>query len=170
MSSPIICRCHLGWCCAGDEERLGTPVHAPASFPVYRHREAQTRPQAQAHPVGPADRAQYQAQPGAHDPTIDPAAALPAYVELAPDLVLLDLMMPGIDGFQLLEAFARHDRPDEFRPVLVLTADTTIQARRRALSLGAKDFVAKPFDVIEVALRISNLLETRVLYDRLRQI
>ena len=99
----------------------------------------------------------------------DPAAALPAYVELAPDLVLLDLMMPGVDGFQLLEAFARHDRPDEFRPVLVLTADTTIQARRRALSLGAKDFVAKPFDVIEVALRISNLLETRVLYEKLRQ-
>ncbi|OZA94437.1 response regulator [Altererythrobacter sp. H2] len=100
----------------------------------------------------------------------DPERALAAYVELEPDLVLLDLMMPGVDGFQLLEAFARHDRPDEFRPVLVLTADTTIQARRRALSLGAKDFVAKPFDVIEVALRISNLLETRVLYEKLRAV
>lgn len=96
----------------------------------------------------------------------DPSTALQAYVELEPDLVLLDLMMPVVDGFQLLDAFGRHDRADEFRPVLVLTADTTIQARRRALALGAKDFVAKPFDVIEVALRISNLLETRILYER----
>ncbi|MFC4290991.1 response regulator [Sphingorhabdus arenilitoris] len=99
----------------------------------------------------------------------DPTAAMETYVDVAPDLVLLDLMMPQVDGFQLLEAFSRHDNPDEFRPVLVLTADTTLQARRRALSLGAKDFVAKPFDVIEVALRISNLLETRLLYEQLRQ-
>lgn len=98
----------------------------------------------------------------------DPTAAAAAYAELAPDIVLLDLMMPRVDGFQLLEAFARHDRADEYRPVLVLTADTTLQARRRALALGAKDFVSKPFDVIEVALRIGNLLETRVLYERLR--
>lgn len=98
----------------------------------------------------------------------DPAKAMQAYVDLEPDLVLLDLMMPEVDGFQLLEAFGRHDRAEEFRPVLVLTADTTLQARRRALALGAKDFVAKPFDVIEVALRISNLLETRILYERLR--
>jgi CheY-like chemotaxis protein len=99
----------------------------------------------------------------------DPALALEAFVRLAPDIVLLDLMMPEVDGFQLLEAFKRHDRADEFRPVLVLTADTTLQARRRALALGAKDFVNKPFDVIEIALRIANLLETRILYERLRQ-
>lgn len=98
----------------------------------------------------------------------EPKSALAAYIDLEPDLVLLDLMMPEVDGFQLLEAFGRHDRAEEFRPVLVLTADTTLQARRRALALGAKDFVAKPFDVVEVALRISNLLETRVLYERLR--
>lgn len=98
----------------------------------------------------------------------DSSAALQTYIDLQPDLVLLDLMMPEVDGFQLLEAFSRHDAPDEFRPVLVLTADTTIQAKRRALALGAKDFVAKPFDVIEVGLRISNLLETRILYERLR--
>lgn len=98
----------------------------------------------------------------------DPTQATAAYAELRPDLVLLDLMMPQVDGFQLLEAFARHDRADEFRPVLVLTADTTLQARRRALALGAKDFVSKPFDVIEVALRISNLLETRILYEHVK--
>jgi len=100
----------------------------------------------------------------------DPEKALDAYISLSPDLVLLDLMMPKIDGFQLLEAFSRHDKSDEFRPVLVLTADTTLQTRRRALALGAKDFVSKPFDVIEVALRISNLLETRILYERLKQV
>lgn len=98
----------------------------------------------------------------------EPTNALSVYIDWQPDLVLLDLMMPEIDGFQLLEAFSRHNAPDEFRPILVLTADTTIQARRRALALGAKDFVAKPFDVIEVGLRISNLLETRLLYERLR--
>ena len=97
----------------------------------------------------------------------DSTRALEAYVTLAPDLVLLDLMMPVVDGFQLLEAFGRHDRAEQFRPVLVLTADTTIQARRRALALGAKDFVSKPFDVIEMSLRIANLLETRILYERL---
>lgn len=99
----------------------------------------------------------------------DPAEAVAAYVELQPDLVLLDLMMPVVDGFQLLEAFGRHDRADEFRPILVLTADSTVETRRRALALGAKDFVTKPFDVIEVALRISNLLETRILYSKLRR-
>lgn len=98
----------------------------------------------------------------------DSRDALASYMELQPDLVLLDLMMPEVDGFQLLEAFSRHDAPDEYRPVLVLTADTTLQAKRRALALGAKDFVAKPFDVVEVGLRIANLLETRLLYERLR--
>lgn len=98
----------------------------------------------------------------------DSSKALQTYIDVEPDIVLLDLMMPEVDGFQLLEAFSRHDSASEFRPVLVLTADTTIQARRKALALGAKDFVAKPFDVIEVGLRISNLLETRLLYERLR--
>ncbi|KWV91791.1 response regulator [Erythrobacter sp. YT30] len=100
----------------------------------------------------------------------DSSEALKTYIDIEPDLVLLDLMMPEIDGFQLLEAFSRHDAADEFRPVLVLTADTTIQARRKALALGAKDFVSKPFDLIEVGLRISNLLETRLLYERVRAV
>lgn len=98
----------------------------------------------------------------------DSTQALSTYIDFEPDIVLLDLMMPEVDGFQLLEAFSRHDAEDEFRPVLVLTADTTIQTRRKALALGAKDFVAKPFDVIEIGLRIANLLETRILYERLR--
>ncbi len=98
----------------------------------------------------------------------DPEEALECFPALSPDLVLRDLMMPNLDGFPLLEAFRRHARPDEYFPILVLTADTTLQARRRALALGASDFVSKPFDVIEVALRISNLLETRILYEKIR--
>lgn len=98
----------------------------------------------------------------------DPRQALEAFVRLSPDVVLLDLMMPDVDGYGLLDAFRRQTAPGDFRPVLVLTADATTSARRRALSLGARDFVSKPFDVVEVALRIANLLETRVLYERLR--
>jgi DNA-binding response OmpR family regulator len=98
----------------------------------------------------------------------DPTTALSTFADYAPDLILLDLMMPDVDGFQLLEALKRYDRADDFLPVLVLTADTTLQARRRALSLGASDFVSKPFDLVEVGLRISNLLETRILYERLK--
>ncbi|RIJ31345.1 response regulator [Henriciella algicola] len=98
----------------------------------------------------------------------DPSQAIEKLVEVDPHIILLDLMMPDIDGYQLLDSFRRQSRPDEFRPVLVLTADTTLQARRRALSLGAKDFVSKPFDVIEIALRISNLLETQILYERVQ--
>ncbi|RIJ24610.1 response regulator [Henriciella barbarensis] len=98
----------------------------------------------------------------------DPMQAVEKLVEFDPHIILLDLMMPDIDGYQLLDSFRRQSRPEEFRPVLVLTADTTLQARRRALSLGAKDFVSKPFDVIEIALRISNLLETQILYERVR--
>lgn len=99
----------------------------------------------------------------------DPTRAMEAFIDFEPHIVLLDLMMPGIDGYQLLDAFRRHMRADEFRPILVLTADTNVQARRRALALGAKDLVVKPFDVIEVGLRIANLLETQILYERLRE-
>jgi DNA-binding response OmpR family regulator len=60
--------------------------------------------------------------------------------------------------------------PHDFRPVLVLTADATRDARRRALALGAKDFLTKPFDHVEAMLRVWNLLETRHLYRRLQQL
>lgn len=98
----------------------------------------------------------------------EPDQALDLYVAFDPDLVLLDLMMPGLSGYAVLERLARQTAPDDFRPVLVITADATTEAKRRALSLGAKDFLTKPFDTIEAMLRVWNLLETRALYKRLR--
>jgi len=102
--------------------------------------------------------------------TTDPQQVVDLYTAFQPDLVLLDLLMPELNGFAVLEQLARLRVPDEFRPVLVLTADATLEAKRRALSLGAKDFLTKPFDTVEAMLRIWNLLETRQLYQRLKQL
>lgn len=99
--------------------------------------------------------------------TTAPEQALDLFSAFEPDLVLLDLMMPGLSGYAVLERLERRRPEHEFRPVLVLTADATSEAKRRALSLGAKDFLTKPFDHVEAMLRVWNLLETRLLYKRL---
>jgi EAL domain-containing protein (putative c-di-GMP-specific phosphodiesterase class I) len=91
------------------------------------------------------------------------------FAEAGPDLILLDLHMPHLDGFAVMEALAPLIGPDEFVPVVVLTSDSTSEVRQRALAAGATDFVTKPFDATEVLLRIHNLLETRSLHVRLRQ-
>lgn len=102
--------------------------------------------------------------------TADSTRALDLFNAFEPDLVLLDLMMPELDGYALLEMLSRHIPQDEYLPVLVITADATIAAKRKALALGAKDFLNKPFDTIEAMLRVWNLLETRVLYRRLKSL
>lgn len=102
--------------------------------------------------------------------TTESEQAMDLFVAFDPDLVLLDLMMPVLSGYAVLERLERRRAPDDFRPVLVLTADATTEAKRRALSLGAKDFLTKPFDSVEVVLRICNLLETRLLYKQLQQL
>lgn len=102
--------------------------------------------------------------------TVDPRDAVDMFRDLQPDIVLLDLMMPHIDGFQLLEAFSRLIGPRSFVPILVLTADVSVTTRRRALSLGAKDFLVKPLDAVETVLRIVNLLETRFLFLELQRL
>jgi putative two-component system response regulator len=84
-----------------------------------------------------------------------------------PDLVLLDLHMPKRDGFLVLEDLAPFTSGGGHLPVVMLTGDATQDVKRRALRLGAKDFVGKPFDGAEVLLRIRNLLETRLLYQAL---
>ena len=82
------------------------------------------------------------------------------------DLILLDLLMPVMDGFQVLEALKASDS-DAYIPVLVITAQPA--HKLRALDAGARDFISKPFDLIEVKTRIRNLLEVRLLYKKLNE-
>ena len=93
----------------------------------------------------------------------DPQQFLERLPHLAPHLVLLDLHMPGLDGYAVLERLRRKAGPADL-PVLVLTADTTRDATRRALELGANDFLTKPLDATELVLRVRNLLEARELH------
>jgi putative two-component system response regulator len=96
--------------------------------------------------------------------TTDSTRALDLFLSSSPDIVLLDLHMPRLDGYAVLEQIVRRVPSGTYLPVLMLTADITPQAKQRALSLGAKDFLSKPFDPDEVVLRIRNLLETRRLH------
>ena len=99
----------------------------------------------------------------------DSREVIPAFIDFLPDLVLLDLQMPYLDGFAVMKQLqACMDRGD-FLPILVLTADITPEAKRRALSEGALDFLTKPFDATEVILRIKNLLQTRSLHLQLQK-
>ena len=80
------------------------------------------------------------------------------------DLILLDLQMPGMDGFQVMEGLKTNEA-DGYLPVLVITAQPG--HKLRALQAGAKDFISKPFDLVEVKTRIRNMLEVRLLYKKL---
>jgi len=86
-----------------------------------------------------------------------------------PDLILLDVHMSGMDGFEVLEQITAHNRSDDRVPVIMITADASAETKRRALELGANDFVGKPFDSGEILLRIRNHLETRFLHQKLRE-
>ncbi|HZJ17426.1 MAG TPA: response regulator [Chthoniobacteraceae bacterium] len=101
--------------------------------------------------------------------TTDSRQALPLYFSFQPDLVLLDLHMPHLDGYAVIGQLKAAVPPDEYLPILVLTADVTIETKRRALAAGAKDLVTKPLDNFEVVLRINNLLENRFLHAELQR-
>ena len=101
------------------------------------------------------------------DVVTDPSKALDVFAALAPDLIILDLTMPVLDGFEILRLLRETSDPP---PVLVLTADCSTAARNKALALGAKDFVNKPYDHEELALRAQNLLETRALHNNLLEL
>lgn len=99
----------------------------------------------------------------------DPRRVLPFVAAQPVDLILLDLMMPQLDGFAVMEQVRGTLAEGDYLPILVLTADVSPQTRQRALASGAKDFLTKPFDRIELVQRVSNLLETRLLYLRLQR-
>ncbi len=95
--------------------------------------------------------------------TTDSREATSLYVQFRPDLILLDLHMPHKDGLQVMDELNQIAEAS-YLPILMLTGDISPEARREALSRGAKDFVNKPFNSDEVLLRIRTLLETRFLY------
>ena len=100
--------------------------------------------------------------------TTDPRWAVDHLGELAPDLVVLDLHMPGMDGLEVLGRLQELVPADDLLPRLVVTADSTDATRRDALALGAHDFLTKPIDLTETTVRVANLLRTRMLHVRLR--
>jgi putative two-component system response regulator len=95
--------------------------------------------------------------------TTDSREAAELYVRHRPDLILLDLHMPHLDGLEVMRQL-NEIAEATYLPILILSADETPEAKREALSRGAKDFVSKPFQQDEILLRIRTLLETRFLY------
>lgn len=98
----------------------------------------------------------------------DPRHAVDTCLDVDADLLILDLHMPDVDGFAVMAQLQATLPPDAFLPVLVLTADATPETRREALAAGAHDFLTKPFDNIEVELRVRNLLRTAHLHASLQ--
>ena len=95
--------------------------------------------------------------------TTDSREVAAMYLRFRPDLILLDLHMPHLDGLAVMDQL-NEIAEASYLPILILSGDLTPDARREALSRGAKDFVAKPFLPEELLLRIKTLLETRMLY------
>ena len=91
-------------------------------------------------------------------------------LENPPDLLMLDLMMPHLDGYGVLKTLRAAWGPENSIPILVLTADASREACRRALALGATDFVNKPIDMMETRLRARNLINARLLDQQLRNV
>lgn len=98
----------------------------------------------------------------------DPFKVCQLYLEFEPDLIILDIIMPELDGYQVMEQLKKLIPQETYLPVLVLTADNTSEARLKSLWMGAKDVLTKPFDISEIFLRIRNLLKTRYLHLQLQ--
>jgi len=94
--------------------------------------------------------------------TTDPRQALPLFETFRPDLLLLDVMMPYLGGFEVLEELKPHMSQGTHVPTMIITADVSGDVKRRALVAGVDDFVTKPFSLNEVLMRVRYLLETRI--------
>ena len=99
--------------------------------------------------------------------TIDSREAVPLFIKHDIDILLLDIRMPHLDGFEVM-ALLREVLQDDYLPILVLTAELTSETRARSLSSGAKDFLTKPFNQLEALQRIHNIIEVRFLYKTLK--
>ena len=99
----------------------------------------------------------------------DPRDALAVVAEQRPDLILLDLLMPHLDGYGVMAQLRQVVPAGEHLPIVMLTAETTSDARRSALAHGVDDFLTKPFDPTEVLLRVRNLLSARMLHFQVRK-
>ena len=99
--------------------------------------------------------------------TSDPTQVEAIRIEWDPNIVLLDLMMPVMDGFEIMQRLQCSSHDGAFLPILILTADISLETRQRALKEGANDFLAKPFDHTEVLLRIRNLLSLHFVHGQL---
>lgn len=97
----------------------------------------------------------------------DPREVLPLYEKQPYDLVLLDIRMPHLDGYQVM-AQLREISDGDYLPVMVLTAQTDQDTKIKALDSGAMDFLHKPFDRVEVLTRIRNMIEARLLHNQVR--
>jgi two-component system, sensor histidine kinase and response regulator len=100
--------------------------------------------------------------------TTDPRDIIDLLTNFKPDIILLDLSMPYMTGFEVMEQLKLHIPQDTYLPILVLTADISTQSKQKALAVGANDFLSKPFDLIEVGLRIKNLLFTGYIQQQLK--
>ena len=98
--------------------------------------------------------------------TVNPREVCALHRKNAYDLILLDLQMPGMDGFEVMDGLKTNEK-DPFLPVLVITAQPG--HKLRALQAGARDFISKPIDLLEVKTRIHNMLEVHLLYRKLEQ-
>lgn len=93
---------------------------------------------------------------------------VPTFQDFQPDLILLDLHMPHVDGLEAMDQLTAVVSKDDYLPILILTGDGTSQAKEKALSHGAHDFLSKPLNKTEVQLRVKNLLESRKLHLQLK--
>jgi putative two-component system response regulator len=100
------------------------------------------------------------------DSTMDPTAVCELHRNNCYDLILLDLQMPGMDGFEVMEGLKTIETGD-YLPILVITAQPDHMLR--ALKVGAKDFISKPFELAEVLARVRNMLEVRLLHKELHK-
>jgi putative two-component system response regulator len=101
--------------------------------------------------------------------TTNPEEAVDLYKEFEPELVVLDLHMQPIDGFQILDQLKAVEPADSYVPALMMTALNDPDVLNRALERGARDFLNKPFDRVEALTRIRNMIEVRMLHKRVRE-